>query len=55
MAHVIIEIDGVRHKLVNKENPNVCDICSIGEWCDTIINSPCKGVWQYFEKCKKGE
>ena len=48
MAHVIVEIDGVRHKLINTKSPNVCATCSIEKECTNVIGSPCLGSKQHF-------
>lgn len=35
MKNIIIEIDGIKHELVNDEEcGNPCDICSLADLCD---------------------
>lgn len=55
MAHVIVEIDGIRHKLVKTKCSDVCGTCSIEGACTNIIGSPCLGVKEHFilERKKK--
>lgn len=61
MKHkVIIEIDGVRHKLIkgrakNKTGVEFCEKCSIRKMCTKIIDGPCIDLNAYFRKCKPGE
>lgn len=35
MKNVIVEIDGIKHELVNDETcTNPCDVCSLADLCD---------------------
>lgn len=56
MKHkVIIEINGVRHRLVRgRYVKDYCEKCSLEKECASIIGSPCLHVFDYFvkEECK---
>lgn len=43
MENVIVEINGIRHKLVEDEVTDACgDCCSLYDYCQKAISSPCK-------------
>lgn len=45
---VIVEIDGVRHKMVNNRVPDVCGACSLFKICSSKIGSPCLNRDDHF-------
>jgi hypothetical protein len=55
MAHVIVEIDGIRHKLVKTKCSDVCETCSIQGACNVVISTPCMKMKEHFilERRKK--
>lgn len=54
MANVIVEINGVRHKLVKTRcSGNVCSQCSLEGFCPDIIATPCVGMNTRFMKERK--
>lgn len=59
MKHkIIIEIDGVRHKLIKTKIGNHCDKCSLFDVCkgkNRIDFMPCPTYDVRYRKCKKGE
>lgn len=38
---IIVEIDGVRHKMVKYRAKNPCDVCSLSGLCANKIGYPC--------------
>lgn len=55
MENIIIEINGTRHKLVEDELTCDCaDSCSLYNYCQKVIASPCKGR-THFELETKDE
>ena len=54
MKKIIIEVDGVRHKMVRTKTPN-CHNCSLSKVCNNTDWYPCKGSNTQFKLCKKGE
>lgn len=60
MKHkIIVEIDGVRHKLIKTKTKveDPCDKCSILNVCRKIVSGfmPCTLDLTCYRKCKKGE
>ena len=60
MKHkVIIEIDGVRHKLIRTRGRASCTNCSLNATaCGNIVGivgAACVGFYTRFRKCKPGE
>ena len=45
---VIVEINGVRHKMVHNRVNDVCDECSLIEFCTRKIGSPCLNRDDHF-------
>lgn len=45
---VIVEINGVRHKMVNSRVKDVCSACSLNELCSNKIGSPCYNRYEHF-------
>lgn len=48
---VIVEIDGVRHKMAKNNVNNVkdtCNLCSLSKLCNNKIGCPCRGALDYF-------
>lgn len=55
MAHVIVEIDGTRHKMVKtRVGGDLCKRCSLLTSCGIVIDHPCAGVNTYFKHDIKG-
>jgi len=51
---VILEIDGVRHRLVSsKLGGDLCEKCSIKDYCGDTLGNPCMGMNSYFRKESK--
>lgn len=52
--NIVIEINGVRHKLFRGKRPKdgtfVCDKCSIKKLCRKCIGICCVGIYSYFKK-----
>ena len=57
MKDIVIEIDGVRHKLVEAKDNSRCDSCSLQELCDeawinsmdcNICGSLMIDIWHHF-------
>lgn len=61
MKHkVIVEIDGVRHKLIKTRAVHICKSCSLSKMCKNPQNGlgnfqPCADFNTHFRKCKPGE
>lgn len=70
MKHkIVLEIDGVRHKLIRTRSTRPCKNCSLNSFikgnevsdnvevsiCGNIIDAPCTGFRDHFRKCKPGE
>lgn len=59
MKHkIILEIDGVRHKLIKTKVKYPCDKCSILNLCESReIDGfvPCACYSTHYRKCKPGE
>lgn len=62
MKHkVIVEINGVRHKLIKTRSGRPCEKCSLNTFkseictCGNIIHAPCIRFNTHFRKCKPGE
>ena len=45
---VIVEIDGVRHKMVRTKATDPCSACSIEKICGYKIGSPCYSFNEHF-------
>lgn len=45
---VIVEIDGVRHKMVKNKVKDPCNACSLSKLCTKKIGSPCLGGNDHF-------
>lgn len=45
---VIVEIDGVRHKMVKNKVKDPCNACSLSKLCANKIGSPCLGGNDHF-------
>lgn len=53
---VILEIDGTRYRLVRGRKPiGTCDKCSVVDFCNKFIGSPCLNCYNYFVKEKGKE
>ena len=53
---VILEIDGTRYRLVRGRKPiGTCDKCSVVDFCNKFIGSPCLNCYNYFVKEKEKE
>ena len=52
MKHkVILEIDGIRHRMVRgRKNAEPCSKCSLEKQCTNIVGSPCLSLYEYFKK-----
>ena len=58
MKHkIILEIDGVRHKLIKTRVDNPCAKCSLERICVRPDRMLCgiKSIGTRYRKCKKGE
>jgi hypothetical protein len=59
MKHkIVLEINGVRHKLIKsrtKSGIDVCEKCSICKECKKTVDGACLNLNEYFRKCKPGE
>ena len=59
MKHsIILEINGVRHKLIKTKVEHPCDKCSISNVCKDETATgfmPCTLYSTHFRKCKPGE
>ena len=54
MAHVVVEINGVRHEMVKTRNGgDLCKRCSIESECKHEIDTHCIGMNSYFRKERK--
>lgn len=45
---VIVEINGVRHKMVHSRVKDVCHACSLNKLCANKIGSPCLNRDDHF-------
>lgn len=55
---IIVEIDGVRHKLIKTKVENPCLKCSISDMCrskDSLDFMLCTSYYTRYRKCKPGE
>lgn len=53
---VIVEIDGVRHKMVRtRKRSDTCVNCSLEKVCTYVVDSACLSGYYRFRKCKEGE
>lgn len=62
MKHkIVLEIDGIRYKLIETRSVRPCEKCSLNTFksgictCGNIIHAPCIGRHTRFRKCKLGE
>lgn len=54
---IILEIDGVRHKLIRTKSERPCKTCSLHGPCQKLRRRYCEfdSIGTHFRKCKKGE
>ncbi len=53
-AKVIVEINGVRHRMIRgRNNVDPCSKCSLEKYCTKIVGSPCLGSYDYFKKVEE--
>lgn len=45
---IILEIDGVRHKMVRSKVADPCKACSLNKFCINSVGSPCIGEYDHF-------
>ena len=45
---IILEIDGVRHKMVRNKVKDPCRACSLNKFCTYDVGSPCIGENDHF-------
>lgn len=58
MKHkIVLEIDGVRHKLIKTRTYDPCTKCSLNHTCARPTQMLCSicPTGTHFRKCKKGE
>lgn len=45
---IIVEIDGIRHKMVRNKVKDPCRACSLNKFCTNNVGSPCIGKNDHF-------
>ena len=45
---IIVEIDGVRHRMIKSKEKYTCKVCSLNKFCANNIGCPCTGKNDLF-------